>query len=317
MKRWLHLLGLAVAVAALGYFAVHAWRALEGQDLGFLLQPHVLLAGTLLTVLYALTLPLTAAAWAWLLEGLGQPARFTTTAPVLATTQIGKYLPGNIAHHLGRVVIARGCGLDTGRTLVSMAYETVLLVLACAHVGALTLLWSPPAAIAEWSLAQYRGWLIVAISAAALAIMLAAPRLTGLIARLRANNGTTAGIVMHVHPGWLTALRCYLAYALNFALVGAGLWLVARALSPMPLTAGDLVLLTGAFAGSWMLGFLAPGAPAGLGVREAVLSLWLGTTFDATLAVSLVIVLRIATTLGDLLNFGWGSIALARLRRPQ
>ncbi|WP_330970594.1 hypothetical protein, partial [Lysobacter sp. A3-1-A15] len=113
MKRALHLLGLAVAIAAFAYFVLYAYRALAGQDLSQLLQPRVMLAGALLTGLYALLVSLTAVAWSWLLRGLGQPAAFTVTGPILATTQMGKYLPGNVAHHFGRVVVARGHGLDT------------------------------------------------------------------------------------------------------------------------------------------------------------------------------------------------------------
>lgn len=315
MKRWLHLLGMTVAVAALAYFAVHAYRALEGQDLSALLQPRVMLAGALLTAFYTLLVPLTAVAWSWLLNGLGQPARFATTGPILATTQIGKYLPGNVAHHLGRVVVARSYGLDTGKTLVSMAYETLLVVVACAHVGALTLLWNPPAAIADWPLAQYRGPLVIGVSAGALALMLAAPRIAGLITRLRSGGAEPAGFLSHVHPGWLTSFCCYLVYALNFALVGVGLWLVASTLSPTPVGVATLVLLVGAFASSWILGFLAPGAPAGLGIREAVLLVWLGNAFGPTISVALIVMLRIATTLGDLLNFAWGSAQLTRARR--
>jgi hypothetical protein len=70
--------------------------------------------------------------------------------------------------------------------------------------------------------------------------------------------------------------------------------------------------MTGAFAGSWILGFVAPGAPAGLGIREAILSAWLSGSLPPAQIVLLVIALRIATTLGDLFNFMWASLAAGR-----
>ena len=312
MKAGLRLLGILVAAAALIYFVAHAYRALADQDLSRLLEPRVMFAGVLLTMLYALLVPLTATAWCWLLRGLGQPVGFRVTGPILATTQLGKYLPGNVAHHLGRVVLARSHGVDTRRAVMSVAYETLLVLVACAHVSALTLLWAPPEALASWPLARYRGALVIVISVGVLVAMLAAPWLARTILRLR--SGTSASGEMHsqVHPGWLTSLACYLVYCLNFALVGAGLWLVAKALSSDPVGAAHLVLLVGAFASSWILGFLAPGAPAGLGIREAVLSLWLGSTFGIATAVTLIVMLRIATTGGDLISFLWGSLAMAR-----
>ncbi|MGY0797613.1 lysylphosphatidylglycerol synthase domain-containing protein [Lysobacter sp. A286] len=316
MKRSLRLLGIAVAIAAFSYFVVYAYRALNGQDLTQLLEPDVMMAGGFLTVMCTLLIPLTAIAWSWLLKGLGQPVGFSITGPILATTQIGKYLPGNVAHHLGRVVVARAHGVETGRNLLSMAYETLLLLVACAHVSALTFLWEPPAALADWPLADYRGPLVIAISLGALITMTAAPWFARVIMRLRSVDGTPTDLATQAHPGWLTSLCCYLVYALNFALVGMGLWFVARALSPDPVGLASLALLIGAFASSWILGFLAPGAPAGLGVREAVLSVWLGGTFGAPVVVAIIILLRIATTLGDLLSFLWGSTVLARRRLP-
>lgn len=317
-RRAIRWLGTAVAIAASAYFLMHARQALAGQDLGELLQGRVVAATVLLTLAYMTLIPITALAWTWLLRALGQPVAIATTTPILATTQLGKYLPGNVAHHLGRMFVARAHGLETGSTVLSMAYETLLVLVACAHVSALTFLWSPPAALADWPMAQHHGALIAVISLGALAVIIAAPTIAQTIARLRGGASAKAlRPARPVRPGWHACFACYLLYAFNFALVGVGLWLVARTLSPVPVTIADLLLLTGAFAGSWILGFLAPGAPAGLGVREAVLSLWLGTTLDSTTAVSLIILLRIATTAGDLLNFLWGSLALARLRRPK
>jgi uncharacterized membrane protein YbhN (UPF0104 family) len=76
------------------------------------------------------------------------------------------------------------------------------------------------------------------------------------------------------------------------------------------------IFLTGAFASSWILGFVAPGAPAGLGIREAILSAWLSGALPAEQVVLLVVVLRIATTLGDLFSLAWGSIAAGRRGSP-
>lgn len=314
MKRALHLLGAAVAVTALVYFALHARRSLGGHDLGQLLAPATLASAAALTLLYMTLTPITALCWTWLLDSLGQPARLTSIAPILAATQFGKYLPGNVAHHLGRVVVARSRGHETGPVVVSMAYETLIVLVACAHVGALTLLWHPPAELAQWPLARHRGTFALAVTAAALGLMLAVPLITRLLAR-RHGSPTGVGPTTAGRPGWGAMAACYLVYAGNFFLVGAGLWLVAAALVPGQVTGSHVVLLTGAFASSWILGFLAPGAPAGLGVREATLSAWLGAVFGAPVAVSLVIVLRIATTLGDLLNFLWGSFVLARQSR--
>src|SRR5690606_31191651 len=98
------------------------------------------------------------------LRNLDSPMRFGLANAILATTQFGKYLPGNVAHHLGRVVLAKKHGVSTGNTVMSMSYEILLTLLACAHVSAITLLWEPPGALADWPLANHRGLLIAIVT---------------------------------------------------------------------------------------------------------------------------------------------------------
>src|SRR3989344_3659189 len=232
--------------------------------------------------------------------------------PTLAATQFGKYLPGNIAHHFGRVVVARSSGLKTAPVMFSMAYETVIMLVACVHVGALTLLWNPPMALEQWPLAHQRGLITILVSIGALCMIMLLPRIVHVFMKLRVGGKAAEQDPLNSRLDWGTVFACYFFYTLAYALVGFGLWLVAASLVPEKATFTNFIFLTGAFASSWVLGFLAPGAPAGLGVRGAVVFAWLGVVFGSPVAVSLVIVLRIATTVGDLLNFLLGSWALAR-----
>jgi hypothetical protein len=312
MKRWLKILGVVAGLAATAFFVVYAYHALHGQDLSALLRPQVVLALCLLTLLYTALIPVTAVAWSLLLRGLGRHAPVAMTAPILASSQFGKYLPGNVAHHVGRLVMARSAGIGTGRCILSIAYESVLTVLACAHVSALTFLWDTPKAFADSTITDNRGLLIMLVTAGAIATLMLAPRLAQIVWRLR-NRHSPETQPPSLSPGAAALAIGYLCYAANFALVGFGLWIVASVL--VPGTGVSPILLTGAFASSWLIGFVTPGAPAGLGVREAVLTFWLNESLPAESVVVLVLALRIATTLGDLINLAWGSLAL-RLRHP-
>lgn len=316
MKRALHILGITVAILAGGYFVYYTHHALAGQNLTALLQPKVLLAGLVLLLCYSMLTPLTAVAWTWLLHALGQPVQLGSAAPIFATTQFGKYLPGNVAQHFGRVAMARAAGISTMKCVLSMGYETLFLLLACGHVSALTLLWAPPEALAQWPLANYRGPLVIAVTVVAVMVMLFVPTLANLLARWRPGPlGKQETSIQVLRPSWRVAFGCYLIQVLNFTLVGLGLWVVSRALAGPASTAPGIIFLIGAFASSWVLGFLAPGAPAGLGVREAVLSVWLAGSMSRPDIVVLIVTLRLATTGGDLLNFAWGSILVAKMRR--
>lgn len=316
-KRWLRLAGLAFALVAGGYFIVHARNALAGHDLSALLNWNVLIAGGLLAALYAAAIPVTALAWLWILRMLGQRTSYGHLAPVLAVTQFGKYLPGNVAQHIGRVVLAQSPDVKISAVVLSIVYETLLSVVACAHISALTFLWAMPAELAHWKLVEYRQPLLVAVTLGALVVLLAVPRVASRVAihRSRKAGGTPLPDTSHFDLRWKVITASYALYVLNIALTGLGLWLVAKALLGASYHGPTILFMTGAFASTWIFGFLAPGAPAGLGVREGVLSAWLAAAMPASQAIILILILRIATTLGDLINFSWGSVIIARQKK--
>jgi uncharacterized membrane protein YbhN (UPF0104 family) len=95
--------------------------------------------------------------------------------------------------------------------------------------------------------------------------------------------------------------------------VGAGLTVLAGGL--FPAQSHDFALLTAAFTIAWAIGFVTPGAPAGLGVREALLLLMLTQPLGAADASLLILALRVATTLGDMLCFVAGLALMPMLRR--
>src|SRR3546814_11891689 len=72
-------------------------------------------------------------------------------------------------------------------------------------------------------------------------------------------------------PGPGATLIAVTIYAGNYLLIGLGIWLLAIALGMAHEI--DYAMATSAFALSWILGFLAPGAPAGLGAREGLMVL--------------------------------------------
>lgn len=317
MKRqFLRALGLLLALAAAVYFVRYAIHALTGRDLSGLLDGRVVAAAAALTLLYALLIPTTALAWTWLLRGMRQPADYKRMLAILATTQFGKYLPGNVAQHIGRIAMARNEGVQWSVALFSVAYEMLLMLVACAHISALTLLWAPPMALARWSITEYRVPLLVLVTVSAALALLLAPRAAAWLARHRA---TRRGEQDYQPPSlrldMRTIVMSYVIYAINFCLVGTGLWLLAHALLAGSAPTPSVAFLIGAFASSWILGFVAPGAPAGLGIREAILSAWLSGALPPAQVVLLVVALRIATSVGDLLNFILGSAWLRHTRR--
>ena len=100
---------------------------------------------------------------------------------------------------------------------------------------------------------------------------------------------------------------------MNFLLAGAALDLLARGVFGE--ATSQFALLSGIFAIAWVAGFITPGAPGGLGVREAILVTVLTPLYGGGTAVALTIVLRICTFAADGLGFLAGLAARKRLEQ--
>ena len=70
-----------------------------------------------------------------------------------------------------------------------------------------------------------------------------------------------------------------------------------------------LAMLAGAATYAWLAGFVVPVAPGGLGIREAAILAMCGSGIPAAGLVVAVIVLRLASVLGDM---GFGLFAYSR-----
>jgi len=57
-------------------------------------------------------------------------------------------------------------------------------------------------------------------------------------------------------------------------------------------------------ASAWVLGFIVPGSPGGIGIREVILAGLYAQELGQGIAIGLSVVLRMITSLGDLVAFG-------------
>jgi len=63
-------------------------------------------------------------------------------------------------------------------------------------------------------------------------------------------------------------------------------------------------LLVDGFALAWVLGFIVPGAPGGIGIREVILAGLYAQELGQGIAIGLSVVLRVIPSLGVLVAFG-------------
>jgi hypothetical protein len=248
------------------------------------------LSGSVL--LHVLTLIAGGAAWKLLLAACGAPARLRLALGIHLFSQPAKYLPGNVGQLVGRVALGRRHGIALSPLLRTLALEAAGVVAA----AAVCLL----AALALGGIEPPRGlppaWVLGALTAAGLAV--------------------AAVVLARKSPGSAPALSgALLLYLGIFGIYGASALLLLRTLLGHAADVG-LLACAGAFAAGWIGGFFTPGAPAGLGVREAILVTLLAPRLGPEVALGLAVAFRVVTTLGDGVGFVVGMAALRGAPNP-
>ena len=239
--------------------------------------------------------------WYLLLQDCGISITWKKAQIIFSISQFGKYLPGNIGQHLGRVVMAREVGIPVAITLNTMIIEMLwgvgigfaLSLLSLAMLGIretigfqLNIGLTP--IIAGVLLIFFSPWLCIGI------LNRYFPRLVN---RLSGNGSI-------VPPKLLTTLIVTILFFMCFIIMGLILKLQAQWL--FGTVNGNVFQLTCLFAVGWLAGYVVPGAPGGLGVREAMMVVLLSPIVGAGTAVGLGITLRVTTTMGDAVAFIFG-----------
>lgn len=241
------------------------------------------------------------AIWYMLLRDNGLSISWRQAEIIFAIAQFGKYLPGNVGQHVGRVFMAREIGIPVPITLNTMLVEMLWGAGIAAGLALLSLILFVDGQALGLQLQLGPVQLGVGV-----AFLLFTPWLgigfvnrflPGLAKRLSGGGRIDA-------PRLITALAVAVLYLLCFVVMGLILKLQAQWF--FDVTAGSVFELTCLFAIAWLAGYLVPGAPGGLGVREAMMVLVLSPVLGAGVAVGLGVTLRVTTTVGDAVAFVLG-----------
>ncbi len=231
--------------------------------------------------------------WTWILQELNQPVSSPQFIQVYLKTNIAKYLPGNIWHHYGRIVAAKNANLSAGAATLSVLLEPLLMLAAALIIIVIS---SSQFAAANTTL------VLQILQLLSLAVVLCAihPRFLNPVIRflykLKAKKSTTteASVPFSLKSYPLRPLLGELGF---MGLRATGFILTMFALGS--LNANQIPLLLGAFSCAWLLGFVIPGAPGGLGVFEATAYELLRHHFPSALVFSAIALYRLISIVAE------------------
>lgn len=254
-----------------------------GSEIDFAqLTPMLWLGMGALSIAYAAGGAILVAAWRNLLFHFGCNVEWGSALRIYGTTQLGKYVPGNIFQLASRQAVGMAAGLSAWPLAKATAWEIGLLAVAGVTCGTLIV----PAA---------------------------SPGLTQVDAVLAFVASTSVvAIAIYYYWGRGTALAfgCYT----GFLLVSGIMFFAVFAMLFGRWNGVPGIVFCGAYLVGWLVGFLTPGAPGGLGVREVVVLFLLKGYLSETDLLLAIAITRSVTVIGDVLLFVAVTLLVKRYR---
>ena len=285
MKPVVRIVGVIVSLGAFAFVGGAIYRSLDSlqQQLASPLFLFVV-AGSVFA--YAMILQLCGLAWHRLLTAIDDPSFGIGRAlAIYGKTQIYKYLPSNVLHMVGRYRLARSAGASNKALAFAQIAELLTILLAAASIAALFARAVLVHALDERGIDDPT--LVNVLVVGGIAVL--AVGATTIVRQRMTGTGRKA---------FVAAAVAFAIYILFF--IGSGLLLAALCKSLS--TASGVSELIGIGAAAWLVGFVIPGAPGGLGVRETILIAGLSAAgLPAVEATAVALGYRFVTTVGDAL----------------
>jgi len=278
LDRVIHLVSWAlVATSAIFVFLVaqRHWNTISE----FSLTPRQWLFMFGLSVAYGIGLLLTGVAWHAVLLFVGAaPRSLKHSLRAHTTAQLAKYVPGNVFHFVGRHMIHRAAGMDDKRLAMAAVVENIILLAAAACVVIVCL--------AVGGQPELRRLAYLAGSGAGLGVALFLP-----VLRRRMDAPIMPAVIAFFAGFALFAIMALIITATAACLGASASWQIG---------CGGVA--------AWIVGFVTPGAPGGLGVREAAMVLLGKGSTSTDLLLMTALLFRLVTFSGDVICFVAGRV---------
>lgn len=200
-----------------------------------------------------------------------------TTYASFVLTQVGKYVPGNVVHFVGRHLWLMQTGIAHRALYLAFVLETFILVAASVAVGMIATWAFPP---------ELQGLIYVIRMVAPAASSLIVVSVIGLlvVAAARIDVGKT---ISQALVGFGSAVLFFLVQGMVFFCICS------------EVSSGADLSAVGVAVVAWTAGFVVPGAPGGIGIREFIIFVLLGPTMPQAELLIAITLFRIITTAGD------------------
>jgi hypothetical protein len=297
VKKVVHWAGSVLMVISLGFIVRRIFLTRGDVDFAVFTEARILLALCMVALLEGVGIILASVNYRALVANVsGIYVKPPLAVVVYTISNLYKYIPGGVMYVLGRNQMAvENDSLSHGKVALSTVLEGVFIVVAAVLIAALFSFEHSMYYIRQLEIPPLVGVIaIVILVVSASALFSFRHRLRLLYVNLKKDTRDFRPLVM---------LR-RLAFALVLMTLWAFTFLATLVLLGQPMTFNLGLTVMGLYMLSWLAGFLTPGAPSGLGVREMVMVMFMAGTLNEGILLSAMVMHRMLTVVGDVSAYG-------------
>ena len=251
-------------------------------------RKNIVLETALLAVAYALSLFFVALGWKSILSLLTKKKLSFSFVWVWLQSNVYKYLPGNVFNYVSRQIISKKMGVEHKILIESNIVEALLLASSSLVLSGSILYFIYDLSVNEYFSFLNKNYIYVGLILVGL--------LLWYLNKFKKIQIIDSKIV----------ILCYLIF---FLTLGASAYIILNYQMKIEFS---FLLITAIYSFAWLVGFITPGAPGGIGVRESVFVILSNGLLTESDAVVLSMMLRFVSIVGEVILFVIASMILNR-----
>jgi len=265
------------SLAFLVYILFDNYQTIKNNELFD--RKYIAIEIIILSIIYAFIFTFVAIAWKSIVENISHKKISNSLVWVWLKTNIYKYLPGNVFHYAGRHILAKQIGIKHNILLKSNIVEILLMLSTSLIISSVILL-----LFYNFNINEYLNVInknIVYIGLFIYGIILIA-------------------FSKYKNIDLLSYKNTIIYYGIFFIGIGFIAYIVLN--YQMGINCSFL-MITAIYTFAWLVGFVTPGAPGGIGVRESIFVVFSNGLLSMSDALVLSMVLRISNIIGEIILF--------------
>lgn len=303
IKKYLKYIGNVLALLSI-IFVIYAISQMEIDTASIHNWNRIIIIGILGCAICIISTGLLALAWQRILENLaGKKIEYWTAYKIYVKANLGKYIPGNVMHYVERNIFAGQMGLGQTEVALTSALEIVGLIVAAAILSIILSFEKLLVILEELITVKYIVMILIAILLVMITLCICLKR----VLKLKMLVSKMKKISF-----WKMFLVNILIYMLALLLLGMIMVMLVWSMGQVHCQISDVKVIITAYIVAWLLGFVVPGAPGGIGVREFVISVITEGTSIGAIVLLAAVVHRVITVAGDVASYILGKIVGGR-----